>query len=440
MEKPVAWLCGAAVGLIGSSIGVATQDRTDVFVASRDHPAIGYSIESVSDPVEDLNRAIRNGTIQLWFESATGYLRSTLQALQIPIESQTLVFSETSSQSTLVNPQNPRALYFNDRASVGWVRGGDSLTVSAQDPRQGTIFYTLKQVPSDRPQLTRDDRCLLCHQTWDTLGVPGPIIFSTLPMLDTPYTYATGGPTDHRTPLNQRWGGWYVTGRVRSGRHLGNTPVLIKNGDERSHEPPGITPELASVEDRFDARGYLTHFSDVTALMVLEHQARMTNLLTRLNWEARVASYETLHAPVPSRPVSPGDRASRVTIAVDDLVDYLLFVDEAPLPGRIEGTSGFAERFAAAGPYDAKGRSLRQFDLEHRLMRYPCSYMIYSPMFDALPATAKTAVYRRMWDILAGHDLNSSYARLSLTGRRAIIEILRDTKKDLPPYFEALAP
>ena len=90
--------------------------------------------------------------------------------------------------------------------------------------------------------------------------------------------------------------------------------------------------------------------------------------------------------------------------AATDLADYLLFVDEAPIPGRVEGSSGFAEAFTAAGKKDSKGRSLRALKLEGRLMQYPLSYMIDTPMFDALPATARTAVVSRLAAVLQGRD------------------------------------
>jgi hypothetical protein len=174
--------------------------------------------------------------------------------------------------------------------------------------------------------------------------------------------------------------------------------------------------------------------------MVLEHQAHMTNLLTRVAWESRLASFEeqSVSTPAPKRPSSGGDTATRLRDAVRDLVDYLLFVDEAPLSGRIEGSSAFADKFSARGPRDHQGRSLRQLDLEHRLMRYPCSYMIYTPAFDALPASLKDATYQRMWQVLSGQEKERRYARLTLANRQAVVEILRDTKKDLPDYFKPL--
>ena len=160
--------------------------------------------------------------------------------------------------------------------------------------------------------------------------------------------------------------------------------------------------------------------------MVLEHQAHMTNLITRMGWESRLATYENgARAPDPPR----------VHEAAADLVDYLLFVYETPLPGPVRGASGFAEKFSALGPADSHGRSLRQLDLQKRLMRYPCSYMIYSDAFSALPPAAKTLVYSRLWQVLSGRDTAPRYAQLSPADRQAIVEILRDTKKDLPDYF-----
>src|SRR5205823_12956161 len=120
--------------------------------------------------------------------------------------------------------------------------------------------------------------------------------------------------------------------------------------------------------------------------------------------------------------------------------DYLLFLDEAPLTDRVRGSSAFAQRFAAAGPRDAKGRSLRELDLTRRLMKYLCSYLIYSDAFDALPASAKDPIYRRMWEVLSGEDSGARYrTALSLADRQAIVEILRDTKQDLPPYFQTVS-
>ena len=226
----------------------------------------------------------------------------------------------------------------------------------------------------------------------------------------------------------------FKMGNLGSIRHMANLPVSTKTTPA---EP--ATSKLDSLEGRFDLAGYPTPYSDVAALLVLEHQTHITNLITRLGWEARLEAYEarTDAAPPPPRAaVAAKAKASRVEIAAADLVDYALFVYETPLPDKIRGGSGFAEKFAALGPTDGKGRSLRQLDLDGRLMKYPCSYMIYSDAFDALPRDAKSAVYQRVWQILSGQETGKKYAALSRTDRQAIVEILKDTKKDLPEYFQ----
>jgi hypothetical protein len=162
--------------------------------------------------------------------------------------------------------------------------------------------------------------------------------------------------------------------------------------------------------------------------MVYEHQAQMTNLLIRAAWDSRVATH-------PDQSASPELTEKLLANNAIEVVDYMLFADEVALPGRVEGNSSFAETFSAQGPWDKKGRTLRQLDLQKRLMRYPCSYMIYSDAFDALPAEAKSAIYKRMWQVLSGSDKSSKYSRLSRIDRQNVIEILRDTKTDLPAYF-----
>jgi hypothetical protein len=123
----------------------------------------------------------------------------------------------------------------------------------------------------------------------------------------------------------------------------------------------------------------------------------------------------------------------------DDVVDSLLFIDEARFDGRVQGGSGFAEQFQVQGPNDQKGRSLRTLDLTTRLLRYPCSYLIYSPVFDGLPEVMRVLIYQRMWDVLSGAEQDVRYqAALSLADRQAIVEILRDTKPGLPVYFTSV--
>jgi hypothetical protein len=251
---------------------------------------------------------------------------------------------------------------------------------------------------------------------------------SVLPLSDNVNEYAQGWATDHRTPIEDRWGGWYVTGSQVPSRHLGNVPVTDV---PRSYVRAAVAPRLANGTGAFDTSAYLSPHSDVVALLVLNHQVHMVNLLTRLGWEARIADYEAQSGRASSQ-------STRVRDVARELVDYLLFVDEAVLPSTLRGSSSFAQEFSSKGPRDGKGRSLRDLDLTRRLLRYPCSYMIYTDAFDALPSAAKNLVYERLWEILSGKETDTNYARLSLADRRAIVEILHDTKMDLPPYFQAV--
>jgi len=411
-------ICALTV-CIGATVA---GQRRDAFVASRDEAAIRYSTGETSDLVTDLNRRLEAGTATLTFDETSGYLRSVLKALNVPSESQMLVFSQTSFQAPLINMHNPRAVYFTDTAAVGWVRGGRILEVAAQDPKQGVLFYALEQKPSSAPRLTRDNECLACHLSWETLGVPGLIVQSVYPLPDE-NSYANGFTTIHGSPLEQRWGGWWVTGDHGGAKHMGNIPVMpAEKGKSKLANP---TKVLTSVEGQFDLKGYLTPYSDVVPLLVLAHQTNMTNLITRVGWEARLAE---------SKPSA--DASTRVKEAAKDLVDYMLFVDEAPLVGPVQGGAGYAEMFSKQGRRDMKGRSLRDFDLRRRLFKYQCSYMIYTPAFDNLPARAKDAVYTRMWEVLSGREKGPRYRVLSLADRQAIVEILRDTKPGLPTFFQ----
>jgi hypothetical protein len=395
------------VGVWGFSLALAAAQRPGAFGGDRDHPAIAYSTATVNDPVAGLNRKLADGSVTLTFDEAgAGYLKSVLEALRIPVSSQMLAFAETSLQAKKINKANPRAVYFKDDVAVAWVRNGDVLEMAGQDPRQGTVFYTLPQQPLAAPRFERNDTCLACHLSWDTLAVPGPVLQTVFPRQNE-LEYANGGFVDHRLPIDERWGGWFVTGKQVPARHMGNQPMMQPTPRK------GPVQKLATVEGEFDTARYLAHTSDIAALLVFDHQVHATNLITRLNWEARAGT------------------PARVDEAASELVDYLLFVDEAPIPGRVEGASGFAEAFAAMGPRDSKGRSLRDLKLEGRAMTYPLSYMVYTPMFDALPATARDAVAARMGAVLAGRDTRPKYAHLTPALRTAIVEILRETKPGL---------
>lgn len=374
-----------------------------------DHPAIHYSQGPFHDPVARLDALLEGGNAKLNFdESGPGYLPSLLEHLGVSVDSQALVFSKTSFQSKKISPRNPRAIYFADDVAIGFVRGGEVMEAAALDPVEGIIFYTLAMAKAERPRFTRREECLHCHQGPATLGVPGIFVGSV-------YPGSTGLPdrsgaiiTDHRTPFGDRWGGWYVNALRGEQRDRANA-VAPDPAEPRKLATEG-RQNLASLTKEFNASGYLSGTSDIVALMTFEHQTQMTNLMIRLGWLARMKA----------NPVAED-------AAIDDLVAYMVFAEEAPLKEAVEGVSSFTRTFPKKGPRDREGRSLRDFDLQTKLFKYPLSYMIYSETFRALPGELRGKVLERVERVLAGADSRPKFARLPAAERRAALEILRET-------------
>ncbi|HET9702550.1 MAG TPA: hypothetical protein VFP85_00865 [Vicinamibacterales bacterium] len=397
----VAVLCVAGVSALA-------QRRTGAFDQSINHPAIRYSTSDSHTAVDALNQRLRDGSAKLVYEPQSGYLKSVLSLLNVPVESQIVVYTQTSMQAKHVTRENPRAIYFNDEVAVGFIRGAGLLELVAQDPVLGSVFYVVHQEATATATFGREQQCLRCHLSWDTLGVPGLTILSTFPRKDE-NDYANGFTVDHFRPIEERWGGWYVTGARVPAKHMGNLPLFM------AKLPAAPPPAGKSLDGQLDLGGYLTPYSDIVALMVYEHQAHFSNLVTRATWEARA-----------------GD-GLRIAEAAERIAEYMLFVDEAPISGGpIVGSSGFAERFQSAGPRDPKGRSLRDLDLQTRLQKYPLSYMIYSKPFQALPVAPKNLVMGHIDRVLSGEIAGSKYAHFTPAVRSAIREILDSTLSPAP--------
>ena len=404
--------------------------------AEIDREPIRYSTTPGCDAVARLQGRIERGEVTLAYDDdGQGYLKSVLAALKVPAESQMLVFSKTSFQQSRIAPGTPRAVYFGDDVYVGYVRGGDMLEFSAADPRLGATFYLLDQQEVGRPKFVRQtDACLQCHHSAKTQDVPGHLVRSV-------FTDSRGYPvfgagsfaTDHESPMSERWGGWYVTGTHGSQRHMGNVVVTDREHPDRLDTAAGSNRK--DLKGLVDARAYLTPHSDIVALMVLEHQTQTQNRITRAGHQARLARY--YDAGVNKALGRPDDAESpstarRLDAQAEELVRFMLFTDEPKLTAPVAGTSGFTEVFPKPGPRDRKGRSLRDFDLKTRLFQYPCSYLVASEAFDALPQAVKERFYRRLLAVLTGRDTSPSFTRLTPADRRAILEILLDTKTDLP--------
>jgi hypothetical protein len=425
-------LCFGALlaAVLSRAVAQPSPDETS-FVAIT-NPAIGYDSAPVEDRVAKLNQALASGKAKLdWDPNGLGYLPSLLKNLDLNADSQVLVFSKTSFQAPLISPQAPRALFFNDNVALGSVHHGEVYELAALDPRQGVVFYTLDEHKSDKPTFVRRDVCLQCHQGPATLGVPGLMVASVYPDASGMPAFKLGEPvTDDRTPFEDRWGGWYVTGTHGGMTHRGN--AIAPNPSQPDVLESRGTQNVTSLKGKFDPAGYMSQVSDIVALMTLEHQTRMTDLMTRIGWETRVAEHD-------GKMNDPQTKA-QIDANIESMVTYMLFADEAKLYDPIEGVSTFTKTFSQRGPHDHLGRSLRDFDLHKRMFKYPLSYMIYSQEFDALPASAKDRIYRRLYDVLSGKDQSPKFARLSAEDRSNVLAILRDTKSDLPAYWRGTEP
>jgi hypothetical protein len=395
---------------------------------------IEYSKSRPANDVSALQSQLDSGEQKLQHDKRWGYLPALLDALKIPADSQMLVFSKTSMQRSRISPRTPRALYFNDDVYVGYCQNGNVIELSAADPKLGMVFYTLEQQEAARPALTRQTQsCLQCHATSSVDGIPGLLARSLfvgpsgLPMLS-----EGSHRVDHTTPMKDRWGGWYVTGEHGDQPHLGNLVVRDRDAIHPVKNDQGHN--VVDLSDRLRVENYLTPHSDIVALMVFEHQVLVHNLLTKANFETRRALHyqaelnRALGEPETNQLEST---TRRIQNAGDQLVEALLFSEEAEIKAPIKGTSAFTKLFSESGPRDSQGRSLRDFDLRTRLFRYPCSYLIYSSAFDALPPEMKTYVAARLRGVLTGEVRDEAFYHLAAADRQAILEILTETKPDL---------
>ena len=409
---------------------------------SEDAP-IHYSQTPSHDAVARLQERLDRGQATLRYDDERGYLDSLLALLKAPPSSQGLVFSKTSLQWDFINPRKPRAIYFNDDTYVGYVRGAPLLELTAIDPHLGAVFYTLRQERAEKPTFVRHGYdCLQCHETPNTESVPGLLVRSVFADMDgSPIQSGGAFVTTDQSPLRERWGGWYITGALGNQRHMGNTTY-----DDGEHPDDGDVAwrtHLTRIPGRVKPSAYPADTSDAVAAMVLAHQLHVHNLLTSTAYYIRTTRYvEAERAKAAGLPPAPPSAASeqRINGVCEILVRALLFSGETPLEDRVAGADAFASDFTARGPRDAAGRSLRDFDLAHRLFKYPCSYLIYSEQFDALPAEARQRVFFRLRQILTGRDDSRYYAHLTSDDRAAILSILRQTRRDLPADWQADLP
>jgi hypothetical protein len=376
-----------------------------------------------------LQTRLERGEVKLEFRTPRGYLDSLLAALAIDASSQALVYSKTSLQVGRISAATPRAIYFNDDTYVAWVQGGGNIEIGAMDIKLGQVFYVLPNREAVAPRLQRLSLgCLSCHDTYELSGggVPRFLLMST-------YVDVHGNQLSHegqiltsdQTQLKYRWGGWYVTGQSGNQVHLGN--IQVNDVQELVHLEQVRRGNLDTLHGLFDTAPYVTDKSDIVALLVLQHQVDVQNLITRVNFEVRTALAKEL---------SEKTRA-QLKSYMDALVDAMLFVDAARFTGKITGDSGFDRWFESRGPRDRLGRSLRDLDLSTRLFRYPLSYVLYSAEFDGLPEYAQHYIYSRFAAVLSGRDQSDAYSQLTPEDRKAILEIITATKPAFARFVAA---
>jgi hypothetical protein len=411
----------AALGIaIGGSVPMSGQRAEPWHGVLDEHPAIQYKARPAHDRVAALGATLAQNPNAVARDPATGYLRGVLNALGVPQESQLLVFSKTGVQRGYTSPTSPRALYFDQSVAIGYNPGAPLLEIASHDPQQGVVFYTIEQAAAT-PVLTRRTNCLTCHVSDTTLEVPGMIARSNTVAEDGNLMPETGSQNvSHRTPHPDRWGGWFVTSEDAAPpyaqmAHRGN---ITFSGHGNTSNQVFVDWLNASPT----SHGYLSSSSDIVALLVFDHQMHAINLLTRLNWESRVTASAG----------EAGATSGALPALVNELADYLLFADEAPPLAPLTPPAAFAASLEARTPRDRRGRSFGQLDAVNRLLRYPCSYMVYSDAFNGLPKQVRAAVYSRMLAVLSGREARAARVHLTPAESRAILEILRDTKPDFP--------
>ena len=395
---------------------------------------ISYSQTAPRDAVSILQRKVSEGKLRLPRGDAWGLLRLLQKEFKVLDETQVMVFSKTSKQNDLIGPATPRVVYFGDNAYLGYSVGG-SIEVSVIDPELGPTFYLIDPRARDdrRLRFQRDQSCLSCHGGPFSPDVPGVIVRSVTPGPEGHPIMSQGSRVvDTTTAFEERWGGWYVIGKHGDAVHQGNV-TADEDGESVIIDPkPG--QNVTDLGKFFDTDPYPRKTSDVVALMVLEHQTSTQNVLTKAAHSTQRALYmqQSLQKELgePVSDVPSGTAARIVEHAVEDVLDALLFKDEAVLPkGGIEGGTEFVEAFAAGAPLSKSGRSLKDLQLLSRLFKYRCSYLVYGITFQNLPAQLKAPLIKRLRDIMTASEVDQRYAYLTDSEREHIHEILRDTLK-----------
>lgn len=381
-----------------------------------------YLAHQPEDRFTKLLPALTSGEVKLDTSGDKAFLTSLLKALDIPVSSQLLVFSASSLQSEIINPRNPRALYFNEDTYVGFVPGG-KVEVISMDPTHAAIFYIFDRLTPGGPLpfIGRSEKCFNCHAGNATHRVPGLIAESVLPMLSgaSLETYRRD-EQGHQIPLEKRFGGWHLTG----GHHLGETHANLMGATRSSGNFEKVAVEPGKM---WDLERHLLPTSDILPNLVHEHQIGFENRVFHAAYTLRQV---TAQSRLPSATKPELEKHAEV------LARYILFVDEAKLPRQgIEGDTAFIRDFQRNKKAATSGASLKDFDLKNRIFKYRASYMLYTESWQMLPKELKERVYYKMAEGLRDQNPNPAYAHLPADEKRAIRSILKETLPGLPGWW-----
>ncbi|MBI5774947.1 MAG: hypothetical protein HZA89_14555 [Verrucomicrobia bacterium] len=382
-----------------------------------DKPPHNYWQRPLKDPFSLLKPAMESGQIPLDRTSEKAFLVSLLKKLGIAPTSQMLLFSTTSLQLSLIKPENPRALFFNEHLYVGYIPRG-RIEIVSLDPELGGIFYIFDiPRPGEPIRAERATRCMNCHAGEDSGYVPGLLVKSVLPgQRGGSLNAFRTGETGHQIPLEKRFGGWYLTGLPNFTSHLGNFIGQSSAGI--------ITKIPVTPGERFDWARYPVATSDVLPQLLHEHQAGFVNRVVEAGYRARTVLAASKGKLALAQVKELDEQANKV-------VRYALFADEAPLPrGGVAGDAAFKADFLKSRRATPGGISLKDFDLQTRIFKHRCSYMIYSSIVQGLPAEMKQRVYQRLRAALDPQRPDKEYAYLPAAEKQAIHGILKATLKD----------
>jgi len=385
---------------------------------------INYSATKDDNAITRIQADIDRGILS-WAEAKPiELLRSLLDQLNIPVSSQVLVFSKTSLQHKIINPSNPRAIYFNDDFYVGYVPGG-MIEVIACDDLTGMMFYSLNlnEVP-ERRRFLRDQECMTCHASRNTMDIPGLLVRSVFTNQEGQALLSWGSLlTTPASPIEQRWGGWYVSGNKAQVKHMGNqwvdNPEIDRDAYDELHNQ-----YLPGLSGFFDTRKHLADSSDILALMIMEHQIQVHNTLSAAKMRYLRAVY--LDKAIHGDKISPSvDRM--IADCVQSVLEALMFADELRLPeDGVEGSDEYRDSFMRLG-YRHDGHSLRDLRLEKRMFKYRCSYMIHSKSFEQLPDEIKIPVLTKLHAIVTDREPAVGLPLLSSREKERIHDILSHT-------------